>query len=219
VKPASKQKSYKSYADALRAARLQQKRSQSSVAHALNLTVKQISAIEKGQLSAWQGAYEVGYVKSYGRLVGVKIPDDLAAETAQPSGQNRKRPSQHTYIISSLSVRLAFICGILGLLGYVLFQVISLTSPPPLTIYQPARDSLTHHSQTRIIGKTSENTDVSINGVSILTDPDGSFSLTIPLQPGINEIEIKATNKLTKYRTVHRTVIADYDIDPITQQE
>ena len=67
-------------------------------------------------------------------------------------------------------------------------------------------------------GRTSENTDVAINGVSILTEPDGSFSASVPLRPGVNDLSIVATNRLTKTTTVERTIVADYQIDSVDQQ-
>jgi hypothetical protein len=99
------------------------------------------------------------------------------------------------------------------LLGYVLAQIISLVSPPPIKIINPKPDLLTKEKSIEIKGKTNENVEVAINGVSILTAADGNFKVDVPLNSGINQFDIVATNRLKKVSELKLNVIADYQID------
>ena len=125
----------------------------------------------------------------------------------------RDKISDKSYVASQLFGTVMIVIASTILLGYVLAQIISLTSSPPLKIISPEPDLLTKKQSVSIKGRTNENVEVSINGVSVLTETDGSFELDVPLNSGINQFDILATNRLKKSSEVKLNVIADYQID------
>ncbi len=214
-----KKPNYSRYGNKLRDARIAQKHSKAFIESQIKLKTSVINEIENGQPRAWQGAYQIGYIRSYASFLNVELPDQILNPVLHMSSPATFKPmTDRSFILSTLSVRLALVISGAVLLSYVFWQVYTLTSPPPLNIEQPQSNVLTKQTQTMVRGKTSENTDVAINGVSILTEPDGTFSASVPLQPGINELTIVATNRLTKQTTSKRTIIADYQIDSVPQQ-
>lgn len=217
-----KKQKFSFYGQKLQDARLAKKHSQKYIASQMKLSVSQIEAMENGQISAWKGAYNIGYVQSYANLLEVKLPKDLFSSSSPSKSMATLKPiSDRSFILSTLSLSVALVIGVVSVLLYVMWQVFILTSPPSLVIQKPDTNFITDKTQVKIAGKTSENTDISINGVSVLTEPDGGFSVDIPLQPGLNDLSITATNRLTKKNTKKITIIADYQIDPIasiTQQ-
>ena len=197
--------------DKLRSERTKRKLTQADIAMVLNLDPKVISAIERGQPSAWQGAYAQGYVRSYGNFLDIKIK--ITDEPSQSENLKRDKISDKSYVASQLFSTVMIVIATVVLLGYVLAQIISLTSSPPLKINSPKPDLLTKDQSVSVKGKTNENVEVSINGVSVLTETDGSFELEVPLNSGINQFDIVATNRLKKSYEVKLNVIADYQID------
>lgn len=195
----------------LRTERSRRKLTQSEVAKILNLDPAIISAIERGQPNAWQGAYSQGYVRSYGNFLDIKIK--LIDDFYQSENLKREKISDRSYIASKLAISGLIAIATVVLLGYVLAQIISLVSPPPIKIINPKPDLLTKEKSIEIKGRTNENVEVAINGVSILTAADGNFKVDVPLNSGINQFDIVATNRLKKVSELKLNVIADYQID------
>lgn len=200
----------------LKNARLKNDISRASLARQLQLRTADIIDIESGLPSSWEGVYKRGYILSYAKIVNIDLVFKENPKTDDNIFTNSSKPiNQGSLVVSQLLTTAGIASVILGILAYVALQVFVLIAPPALKIYEPADGKMTSESVVNIRGKTAENTDVSINGVSILTEPDGSFKTQIPLKQGVNDLTITATNRLTKQNSITRTVIADYQIDPI----
>jgi len=189
-----------------------------AVARNLHLTVSDIADIENGLPEAWQGIYQIGYIKAYAELVEQKLPSfdtEPSLASSEILSPLVKPVSGKSVILSQFASKAAIFVLIFSIVSYVGLQVVVLTSPPRLLVNEPNDGLVTNDTSIKLQGKTDENTDVSINGVSILTEPDGSFSVVVPLKRGVNDIDVTATNRLTKQSKVSRTIITDYEIDPI----
>jgi cytoskeletal protein RodZ len=206
---------YSKLGSKLRSARLKKDISRASLARQLQLKTADIIDIEAGLPASWEGIYKRGYILAYAKIVNVDLVFKEELKNNDIFKTSSKPLNQRSLVVSQLLATAAIASVILGILGYVALQVFVLVTPPALVVYEPADGKMTTKSVLDISGKTAENTDVSINGVSILTEPDGSFKTQIPLKQGINDLTITATNRLTKQNSITRTVIADYQIDPI----
>lgn len=87
---------------------------------------------------------------------------------------------------------------VIGILGYIWFQVKSFAAAPPLEVDNPAEQIIVSMNSIEIKGKTDPTVTLNINGRAIGINEDGSFVQTIELNEGINNIEIKANNKANK---------------------
>ncbi len=207
---------YSSLGARLKGARLKSEMSRAAIARKLQLKTSDIVNIETGLPEAWEGVYQRGYIESYARIVGEKIKfEALPPLTSKIISPLVKPINQTSLVISQLLVAGLALIVVLGVIGYVALQVFVLISPPPLHLDEPTDGFVSSSASVKIRGKTAENTDVSINGISILTEPDGSFTSQVPLKRGVNDLTVTATNRLTKQTSINRTVIANYQIDPI----
>ena len=216
----SQQKSYSNQGNLLKAARTKRGLTQTEVAFSLRLNKTQISAIERGVPNAWNGAYERGYIQSYAKLMDLQISFEETGNKPKKEGLKPGKLSERSYVASQISVAVLLVLAAGILLSYVLWQVYALTSAPSMVIHQPEQtEVLTEQTAIRIKGNVEENVDVTINGVSVLTDSNGRFSVVVPLNPGVNDFAITATNKLSKQTTIQKTVVADYQIDTSVKEE
>lgn len=68
------------------------------------------------------------------------------------------------------------------------------TTPPILVIDEPVDGLVTNRSTVHLSGMTEIGASVSALGTSIAVQPDGRFSTWLPLVPGVNEINVIATD-------------------------
>ena len=76
-------------------------------------------------------------------------------------------------------------------------SVISLLLPPQpffLIVTEPEDQSFAVHSTIPLVGRTTEGTIVTVNGVAVPVDVSGVFHTTITLEPGPNLIEVRGTS-------------------------
>ena len=73
----------------------------------------------------------------------------------------------------------------------------SIPTPTPLflTIVEPANGSVVAVNTVTILGKTTADAVVSINGEPVDVDPNGDFSVTVTLEEGSNVFDIIATDE------------------------
>lgn len=79
-----------------------------------------------------------------------------------------------------------------------------------LTLSQPENDALVETNQVTVTGKTSKGTTVVVNGPLkdeiVTARNDGSFSVTMTLEEGVNEIIVTAYDKTGTEKSETRTV-------------
>lgn len=63
-----------------------------------------------------------------------------------------------------------------------------------LVVLEPEDQSIVDDSVLRLVGRTAPNAIASVNGVSVPVDLCGFFDTTISLAPGLNPIDVIATN-------------------------
>ncbi|MFQ5909617.1 MAG: S8 family serine peptidase [Thermoplasmata archaeon] len=75
------------------------------------------------------------------------------------------------------------------------------TIPPPLTIFQPANNSVTNTVTQAFQGLTEPGASVEISGTILNVQPDGTFSTNIALMEGQNLVPVKAIDPAGNERT------------------
>ena len=106
----------------------------------------------------------------------------------------------------SLIRRSAVVVVVLLLLGVVGSRVLTILTPPPLTIDRPADLLSTSSRFVTIAGKTEPGVALTINGVAFVPDAAGAFSTDIILTPGANTIDIEARRRHSRPARVTRRV-------------
>jgi hypothetical protein len=92
----------------------------------------------------------------------------------------------------------------IGFIGYIAYQVKQFSAPPYLEITQPVGEVVTATETMNIEGKTDVSASVFVDNLQATINSDGRFSATVTLRPGLNQLTIRAENRIRKQTT--RTV-------------
>ena len=104
-----------------------------------------------------------------------------------------------TFAIGTLAV-------ILIVLGYVGFQYAKFISPPDLTVDSPKENQFVEGSSILVFGSTDSDVKITVNNQPVLVNEDGKFSVDLEVAPGTTEIEIIASSRSGKERTISRKI-------------
>lgn len=169
--------------------------------------------------------YSKGFVKNYAEYLGFEAAPILAMyKQERKKGQSKSpdkpavpqknikmglRPieSQRLVVTPKTLLIILGIGLVLLVVGYIGWQFSALSAPPKLTLENPAEQTVDTNS-IYIAGRVDGGADLFINDSPILSSPDGSFKEKVALIDGVNQIEVRAKNKLGKVATVNKTVIA-----------
>ena len=121
-----------------------------------------------------------------------------------------RTPLLRSFVTSRISSVILIILIFAGLFGYVGYQVYQFTKPPLLVIDTPKNLSAkTNKDSTIVRGRTAEDAEVSINGISVNADENGRFERGIYLANGKNELLIEAVNQQGKRSHETAIIIAE----------
>lgn len=98
----------------------------------------------------------------------------------------------------------AILIFILGTIGYLSWQVTSLSRAPKLQITSPMSNAKVLGSVVMVEGKTDPGSIVEINRQNVLVGQDGKFQTAVSLTNGQAELRIKSKNKFD--RSVIKTI-------------
>ncbi len=122
----------------------------------------------------------------------------------------QKRSFEHHRLSASAPHRMisraAFMVALAGAIGYFVFFAMGSIQPPELILANPGKDMTVGAPTVEVIGKTSPQATVVLNGRTILKDADGTFRETITLREGLNDVVVSAQGKYSLSRTVTRKV-------------
>jgi len=183
------------------------------------IRLKYLAALEKGDYSQLpEDVYTIGFLSKYADFLGAP-KDELILlyrqerRTAGDMGSfspKIKLEEKKIYLSPRTIILGLVILFVAALLGYIFYSVRNFTSPPNLAISSPVADQVIRQDQVEVVGKTDEGVTVEINDQTILIDEKGNFHETVKLQPGLNNIEIRATNRLKKETVKVIKILAEF---------
>jgi cytoskeletal protein RodZ len=131
------------------------------------------------------------------------------AKPVKPESRKFSLTPKTIILVTSLVLAVVF-------LGYVIWQVRSVLTPPYLEITDPVSDITVSGSSFVITGKVEVGAEVMINNQAISNiDKNGQFSESLFLSSGLNIVEIVAKNKFGKTSKITRQINAEV---PKTQE-
>lgn len=89
---------------------------------------------------------------------------------------------------------------------YLLYEISFLIFPPKIILFSPIEDFSTNEKELLITGKVIRAGSILLKNQPLTLDDKGNFSYTLILNPGLNQIELKATNHLGRETTVIRNI-------------
>lgn len=199
----------------LREFRESQHLSIADVSRRTHISPKYLEAIEQCRFSdiPFGLVYQKNFVKRFATALGLPgdkflsqfLEEEMRYEELSPT-LPKKKVHRSFDIPQIIRIVGGSLCLLL-LVVYLGFQVKKSIDPPHLFLYSPP-NGFVARSQTLVVeGKTDQETNVSINGETIILHPDGKFSEHIYLSPGINTIVVSAKKKHGKTTIETRHVI------------
>jgi len=95
-------------------------------------------------------------------------------------------------------------------LGYIFYAVRNFTSPPNLEVSSPSTETVIRSDKVEVVGKTDEGASLKINDQTVFLDDRGNFKEEVKLQAGLNNIELRSTNRAQKETIKVIKILAEY---------
>ena len=160
-------------------------------------------------------AYAKGFVKNYSEFLGLDSQMTLAFFRRQTQDATKQSllpkksiASENSFFRLTPGRFLMILLGVCTLLflSYFIVQYRRLQEAPILHIEKPEQEKIVEDKKVDVLGSTSADATVTVNGVSVLVRSDGKFFDQVSLDPGVNTITITATSRYGKSTTVVRKV-------------
>jgi len=208
------------FSEKLRKSREELGLSKEKVGQLLNFPAKYFDYLESGELDKLPAdVYSKGFLKKYAKILDIE-PDLLVLEFEKEIKIIRhldKGFNEHPSLPSLRSARWIITPKTLGLgagmilfllvVGYLAYQLHFLISPPSLTVFEPAPDSIAESSILIVRGEAEMSAKLTINGQMVYVDKDGGFKQEVTLSQGLNVIRVEAANRFGKTNSVVRQVM------------
>ncbi len=199
--------------------------SREELSQQIQVPTKHLIKIEKSQWHALPSpVYTKGFIRRYAEALGMDADRIVAWYEADSEGAGGMRRSsvlrsshersksswraQGGRVATRVTRRVAAGVVFLAVLGYIIYQLSIVFATPALVVTSPAQvETITQESTITLSGTTDAGITLLLNNQAVQVGPNGMFSRTIELLPGINTLDIAAVSRFGQRTTVERTVI------------
>jgi len=214
--------------DALRERREHKGVTMQQAAEDTRIREKFLQAIESGDYQSLPGAvYTKGFLRNYARYLGLEPEEMLALYTGERGGSDPARTFapmrplvKRSFIFTpTVLVPVIVLGGILLFIAYFYYQFTSFAVAPHVDITDPPGDAVSGTAEYLVKGKTNPDRRITVSvspGLDALGDvkpaADGTFSVSVPLKPGPNHIEVRVLDAAGKLATATRTIARSFSL-------
>ena len=203
----------------LRAFRKRRRLSLEDAEQETKVRVKFLDALERGAYGELPAdVYVIGFLTKYAEFLETPKEEllelyrrekgtDLSPKVLAPVARLKEKRAWLTPKIIVVSLVLL---TILGFLGYIFYAVKNFTSPPNLEILSPVAETVIRQDKVEVVGKTDQGASLKINDQVVFLDDLGNFKEEVKLQPGLNNIELRAENRLKKETVKVIKILAEF---------
>jgi cytoskeletal protein RodZ len=208
--------------DALRERREHKGVTMQQAAEDTRIREKFLEAIESGDYQSLPGTvYTKGFLRNYAQYLGLDAEEMLALYTGERGGTDPARTFapmrplvKRSFIFTpTVLVPVIVLGGILLFIAYFYYQFTSFAVAPHVDITDPPGDAVSGTAEYLVKGKTNPDGRITVSvspGLDALGDvkpaADGTFSVSVPLKPGPNHIEVRVLDAAGKLATATRTI-------------
>ncbi len=199
---------------------------------AANITLSEMSVktkIQKKHLKAFEcGNYSVLpdpiYARNFLKLYVIALKGDVnyflqrfdseiqTCDIVTSSQTPRSRLRGMTRIIPSKVAKAVVLASfVVSAMFYMGIQVQGMISAPELVVFSPTDGDMTKDAVIVVTGQIEEGSQVTINENNVLLSQDGLFEHEVPLERGVNVIEIKGTKRYSKEAVEYRRIMLEQD--------
>ncbi len=198
----------------LLAARLKRRLTIAQAERATRIRAKFIEAMEKNEFEKLPpGTFAKGFIKNYASYLGLSPDDTLAfyrrqygEEKAKVLPDTRSTPKRGFRLTPQFITIVSIASLVLVFIAYLAYSYLRIAGSPSLMVETPKNNLVVNVSEIEVAGKTTPDAVVAINEQQVSVDENGNFRTKLPLQPGLNTITIKATNRFMRESVVTRNL-------------
>lgn len=199
----------------LATARLKKKLTLEQVEKATRIRSKFLEAIEKDEFDKLPpGTFAKGFIRNYAVFLGISAEEAMAFYRRQSNEKpvdvvplkNQKNLARKFALTPQLLTTVSIVFLVILFFGYLIFSYFRYAGSPLLEIASPANNIVVRTEQISVSGKTNSDASLVINDQPVTISDDGSFKISLKLQPGINTITIVSTNKFQRQTTLVRNL-------------
>jgi len=188
----------------------------------IHVRAKYLQALEYGDYEELPGeVYVKGFLKNYARYLDLDPENILKLyrrERWRPpyyeaiSRRASAIPHRTLQITRGTLVTLLILGGVIGFIGYLLYEFLIFTQPPKLVILQPRTDLTVNSDRYTVEGKTVPDPrqfTITVNDKvipDVQVDKNGDFKHTITLKTGQNWIVFSVTDQAGRSTEEKRTI-------------
>jgi len=208
--------------DALRLQREQMGVTLVQAAEDTRIREKFLQAIESGDYQSLPGTvYTKGFLRNYAEYLNLDPEEMLALYTGERGGTEPARTFapmrplvKRSFIFTpAVLVPVIVLAGIVLFIGYLYYQFTNFAVAPHVDITDPPGDAVSQAPEYTVKGKANPDGRITVR-ISPGLDPipevhparDGTFSVTVPLKPGPNHVEITVLDPSGKLALASRTI-------------
>lgn len=209
----------RSFGDRLREAREALGQAPEDVERATHVSKKYVLALERNDFRALP---EQVYARKFARALAshygldpAEAVDALLREMTVVAGAEQvrhpvnfvegRRLMAAPFLIKSGLVA-AFFLAIAGYFGWSIHQILK---PPKVVLYSPMHNQSFPTGRVPLEGVTEPETDLTVNGVPVLIEADGSFKEILNLPPGVSSLRVAAKKKHSREEGILLQVVVE----------
>lgn len=183
---------------------------------------KFLQAIESGDYQSLPGTvYTKGFLRNYAQYLNLDPEEALALYTGERGGSEPARTFapmkplvKRSFIFTpTILVPVVVLAGIVLFIGYVYYQFTNFAVAPHVDITDPPGDAVSQTAEYTVKGRTNPDGRITVRvspGLDTINDVrparDGTFSVTVPLKPGPNHVEVQVLDPAGKLAQASRTI-------------
>lgn len=210
----------KTIADKLKTMRLAKGIAVGGLAKKLNIPEKYLFYLENAQYDSLPGDIyvrawlkklaEYYQVPSSELLVDYQLEKNIKHKISKINSVERKKILKNYNFLKPKTLRWLLISlVVLGLLVYLVIEIVAIVAPPYLTITQPPNNYKTKEAIVEIVGQTKPEAQLLINGELIPLDQSGAFKKVVNLSTGLNNLKISAKKKHSQTRKLELLILRE----------
>lgn len=208
--------------DALRAQREQLGVTLEQAAEDTRIRTKFLQALESGDYQSLPGTvYTKGFLRNYAEYLSLDPEELFALYTGEREGTEPARTFapmrplvRRSFIFTpAVLVPVVVLAGILLFVGYIYYQFTNFAVAPHVDIVDPPGDAISQSAEYTVRGKANPDGRISVfvsPGLDSINEirpaRDGTFSVTVPLKPGPNHVEVRVLDPSGKLAVATRTI-------------
>lgn len=174
-------------------------------------------AMERGHYSELpEPLYTRNFIRSYARMLQadeqyfLELYDEECGrcDLVGPLQTPQQRLERVKLYVWNRFAKFAFIGAlVLGFLGYLVWQVTSIITPPSIVVLTPTGAIISEEASVHVTGFVDEESSVYVNGEQVVTNESNQFETWVDLESGLNHIDIEAERRYSRRAYEERIVV------------